>query len=319
MEISVIIATRNRSEALETISLPSLAKQEFKDFEVVIWDASDDDRSKVVVETFMQYHHDMLIRYFKAPRVGSASQRNDAVKVAVGNIIFFIDDDSEVSQDGLLALLEAFRDGSVCGAGLFVTDLRNSKEVRLSFKKKAFKAYTIIFRMSHEGKNNKVMLSGWNIYTNHRNFGEVEWLGGCSMAYRKELFEKFSFNEELQKFGGYAFGEDLEFSHRIARSKKKEKLLIIKKGYIIHHGASGGRFEKENKIASVIYNHFIIWRTAIFPYDSLSVFVFLWSLAGELLLFYSMGIIKRDKIRLRGASIGLKAIINSFNRRQQVL
>jgi len=47
MKISVVIATRNRSDALETISLPSLAKQDFKDFEVIIWDGSDDDKSKV--------------------------------------------------------------------------------------------------------------------------------------------------------------------------------------------------------------------------------------------------------------------------------
>ena len=42
MKISVIIATKNRADALEKISLPSLAKQDFKDFEVIIWDASYD-------------------------------------------------------------------------------------------------------------------------------------------------------------------------------------------------------------------------------------------------------------------------------------
>jgi len=84
LKISVIIATRNRADALEKISLPSLAKQDFKDFEVIIWDASDDDKSKIVVENFIQSHPDMIVRYFKAPRVGSASQRNDAVKVARG-------------------------------------------------------------------------------------------------------------------------------------------------------------------------------------------------------------------------------------------
>ena len=99
--VSVIIATRNRSEALETISLPSLAKQSFKDFEVIIWDASDDDKSKVVVKNFIKSHPDMVVRYFKAPRTGLPSQRNDAVKVAKGEIIYFIDDDSELSVDAI--------------------------------------------------------------------------------------------------------------------------------------------------------------------------------------------------------------------------
>ncbi|MGC8533888.1 MAG: glycosyltransferase family 2 protein, partial [Candidatus Parvarchaeum sp.] len=109
MKISVIIATRNRADALETISLPSLLKQDFKDFEVIIWDASDDDKSKNVVEKFIQSYPDMIIRYFKAPRAGLASQRNDAVKMAKGDIIFFIDDDSKVSKDGLTAIYEAFQ------------------------------------------------------------------------------------------------------------------------------------------------------------------------------------------------------------------
>jgi len=39
-KISVIIATRNRAEALERISLLALAKQTFKDFELMVWDAS---------------------------------------------------------------------------------------------------------------------------------------------------------------------------------------------------------------------------------------------------------------------------------------
>ena len=118
MKISVVIATRNRADALEQISLPSLAKQDFKDFEVIIWDASDDDKSKIVVENFIQSHPGIIVRYFKAPRVGLASQRNDVVKVARGDIIFFIDDDSEVSSDGLSALNETFKDKDVCGVGL---------------------------------------------------------------------------------------------------------------------------------------------------------------------------------------------------------
>ena len=314
MEISVVIATRNRSEALETISLPSLAKQDFKNFEVIIWDASDDDKSKVVVETFIQSHPDMMIRYFKAPRVGSASQRNDAVKVANGEIIFFIDDDSEVSQDGIFSLNEAFEDESVFGVGLPLKNLKNNKEKNFSFRSKISKIYSIIFSLQHEGKNRKVMLSGCNIWPSwgHEKFGEVEWLSGCSMAYRKELFDKFSFDERLQKFGGYALAEDVQFSHQILRNKKK--LIITEKGFIIHHEAMGERLENEKVFSARIYNRFIVWKTSIFPYNRFSAIVYLWSLIGELSKFYLMGIIRGDKRRLKGTSIGLKAIFDEIAR-----
>jgi len=35
-KISVIIATRNRAEALERISLPALVQQTFRDFEFIV-------------------------------------------------------------------------------------------------------------------------------------------------------------------------------------------------------------------------------------------------------------------------------------------
>ncbi len=61
--ISVIIPTRNRFEALKTISLPSLAKQDFKDFEIIVWDASDDDSSKKVIEEFKEKHLNMDLKH----------------------------------------------------------------------------------------------------------------------------------------------------------------------------------------------------------------------------------------------------------------
>ena len=118
--ISVIIATRNRAKALEAISLPSLAEQTYNDFEVIIWDASDDDSTKRVVEKYKSQHPWIDVRYFRAPRKGLASQRNDAVKVVRGNIVLFIDDDSEVSPNGLNAVIEAFLNPTVKGVGLRV-------------------------------------------------------------------------------------------------------------------------------------------------------------------------------------------------------
>jgi len=50
--ISVIIATKNRDAALRDISLPSLLAQDTVDFEVIIWDASDSDRSEKVSGVF---------------------------------------------------------------------------------------------------------------------------------------------------------------------------------------------------------------------------------------------------------------------------
>jgi len=262
--------------------------------------------SKIVVENFIQSHPDMIVRYFKAPRVGSASQRNDAVKVAKGDIIFFIDDDSEVSPNGLSALNETFKDKDVCGVGLGLKQIDQSNKT-LSFRKKIYIFYHVIFRLPHESKKRKVMLSGWNIWNDYdQNSCKVDWLNGGSMSFRKEIFDKFHFEEKLQKFGGYAFAEDVQFSHRLVRNKLK--VIISENGYVIHHPAKGGRLENERTTAAFIYNHFIVWKTAVFPYNKLSIFVYLWSLIGEITKEFISGIYHKDKLKIKGISMGLKAV-----------
>ena len=309
-EISVIIATINRAEALKTISLPSLAKQSFKNFEVIIWDASDSSSSKNTAKQFLLSYPEMTIRYFKAQRIGLASQRNDAIKVAKGKIIFFIDDDSEISNDGLYSLEKLFGNKKILGGGLKL-ESRTTKERPLNKKNRhrCANIYYSIFRMPHSGKKRLVMLSGGNIWpeAGEEHFEEVEWLPGFSMAFRRSIFDKFGFEEKLEKFGGYALAEDVQFSHRIFRNKMK--LMLSGKGYVIHHQSKGGRLAKAETFAAQIYNQFLTWKTAIYPYNKLSVFVYLWSLSGEILRYYLAGIFRNDFLKIKGVSMGLRAIV----------
>ncbi len=315
--ISVIIPTRNRSEALKTISLSSLAKQDFKDFEVIVWDASDDDNSKKAVEEFKEEHLDMDIKYFKAPRIGSSSQRNDAVKVAKGEIVFFIDDDSEVSKDGLSTIYKVFEDKNIVGAGL---PLKNFLSTKKSIKSKIIGFYYWIFILSNSSnlfcQKRKVHFSGWPCFPNGEKSGEAEWLSGCSMAYRKYVFSKFSFQEKLEKFGGYALGEDVYFSHNL--SENGLKLIISKEGYVIHHAASGGRLENERKVAARFYNQYIIWKNVVFSHKRISIFAYLWSVIGEIIFYGVTGLFPHERGRIRGIIIGLRAIMNEHGKNKTI-
>ena len=121
LSVSVIIATKNREDQLASISLPSLARQQdASSFEVVgSGTRATMAKSRTLVESFAAQHPGVIIRYFKAPRVGLARQRNDAVKEANGDVVFFIDDDSEVSPDGIRALADMFAaDDRVAGGCL---------------------------------------------------------------------------------------------------------------------------------------------------------------------------------------------------------
>lgn len=261
--ISVIIATKDRSNELVTVSLPSLLKQNSCDFEVVVWDASDDDRSLDAVNKIQPCFRDrgICIAYHIAPRTGSASQRNDAVKVARGVYVFFVDDDSEVSPDGISGLQECFENNpDAMGAALIVDEFidgsyRSVSGSRIDLLKDR------IFKFIGYRRTRKVNPSG-SAKGLYALSGPAEWLSGCSMAFRRRVFDSMGFNESLETFGPYALGEDIEFSHRVFLHYG-HPLFLAEKGKVIHKPAPESRFsESERFIASKLYNRYLTMKVA---------------------------------------------------------
>lgn len=253
--LAVIVATKNRSEAIGKYALASLEHSAFRDFVCVVWDASDDERTRKVVEdgawTFP-------LRYFKAPRSGLTSQRNDAVDYVLEHIpsaryVLFIDDDSKLSQDALEGILQTFGDEEVWGvnvphAPILEEDDNEGKEIRR--RARAFSS------------KSRVMTS----YLHNRgtcpepNGIDVDWLSGCGMAFRREVFEELElrFPEAFQRFGGYALGEDLALSFYLHR-KMGRKLKNAVSGTLRHYAAGGARLNVANMAASKWYNFHLLF------------------------------------------------------------
>ncbi len=313
MELSVVIATRNRSDALEKISLPSLGKQDFKAFETIVWDASDDERSKDVAEKFISFHPEMKIWYFKAPRKGLASQRNDSVRAANGEVVFFIDDDSEVSPDGISFLLNAFEsDEGLAGAALPMDDKLHLEMAEKNGRKgSAYKVVSRVFKtfffLDHETERSKVYLSG-HCGSQLKKPGYAAHLRGCDMAFRSEIFDDHEFEEKLQKISGWAFNEDLQFTQKLHRENKR--LLITEKGHLLHHSALNSRPQRKELVAMAIYNNFIVWKTAVCPFKKYSILIYTWSLIGQI-FYYLLIYLRHPKEKtciLKGIALGIKTI-----------
>lgn len=259
--ISVIIATKNRNEALKSISLPSLLRQESEDFEVILWDASDTDASEKVAQEFFPLFREKGIpfSFTYAPRAGSASQRNDAAACAKGDVLFFIDDDCEVSADGIASLRKGFDENPGCmGGALFLWEEDMEKE-KISSRKERWKN-TVYHTIGYK-RLRKVHPSGSSGGMSAPP-GPAEWLSGGSMAFRKQVFEAFSFNEKLESFGGYAVGEDVEFSHKIFLHYGFP-LIIFPEGRVRHHPWPGERNPlNEENIAMLFYNRYLLMTLA---------------------------------------------------------
>jgi glycosyltransferase involved in cell wall biosynthesis len=309
LKISVIIVTRNRAKALETISLSSLAKQTYNDFETIVYDASDNGHSKVIIEQFKLRYPSLQLSYFKASRVGLCSQRNDAVKVATGDILFFMDDDCEILEDGLEVLNDVFMlNPDIVGAALPLHP--PALTGHSLFIDRAVTIFNKIFLLNNYGDRSHVYLSGRSARCFHIP-GYVAMLPGCDMAFLKSVFSKHQFDERLEKFGGYAYNEDQQFTQKLWM--EGNKLIIANKGEIKHLNAPGNRWNNgREKIASIIFNQFLVWQTTIRPFTKYTTVFQIWSALGEIILlgsswlFYPIGYIDV----MLGIRDGLSSIVN---------
>jgi glycosyltransferase involved in cell wall biosynthesis len=299
--ISVIIATRNRSTAIAEISLPSLLRQNMVDFEIFVWDASDDDSTERAVLQFKRSFEQkgISLSFRRGARQYLASTRNDSVREARGDVIFFLDDDAEISSDGLSAVKRYFYDFTwLKGMGLPLHDVRPRFDKYVAhpflgaFLKLGYRFFT--------GKPSyrKIMNSTHNTAPIPDSPGIAEWLTGACMVYRKSVFEDLSFDEGLERFGGYAIGEDYDFSHRVWLYYGKPLLISIS-GFVVHHNVQAARISNGPVKAAAIYYNTARIRDGFRVYRPYKLLPFLWELRVgrtlSLLLMY--GIRPLDLIR----------------------
>lgn len=247
--IAVIIATKDRSQEIERHALASLERSEHRGFICVVWDASRDDATQRIVEGGSW---SFPLAYLKAPRIGSSSQRNDAVGHVLEHhpsvsYVLFIDDDTELSADALEGIEESFQDERVWGVDIpHVPGLDGEGRYASPFPETGARIVTSYLH------NRSVCPEPQGI--------SVDWLSGCGMAFRREVFEELGlrFPEAFQRFGGYALGEDVALSFYLKKKLGKE-LINARSGTLCHHAAGGGRPDVAGMAASKWYNFHLLF------------------------------------------------------------
>lgn len=307
--LSVVIVTRNRAEALERVALPALAAQRLPPREVLVWDASDGEEGREVVARFARAHPALAVRWERAPRRGSASQRNDALRQVGGEVVLFLDDDAALSPDGLEALAAAFADPTVAGAGLHICLTEEAAAVHQQ-RSRAERLLRRLFLLPCPGGRPVCQPSGWNRYTLGRYAGEVQWLCSCCAAFRREHLAGDPFEEALERFGGYAYAEDVLFSQRLWRAG--HRLVLSPAGSVFHDQAPGGRLESSGFWAARLYNGFVLWREGVFPFAPWTFPAYLWSGCGFALFLLLSGLATADAARLAGLFRGGWAIVSDL-------
>lgn len=253
VSLAVIIATKDRSGEIKRHALTSLERSTCRDFLCVVWDASQDEETRRVVEdgawTFP-------LKYFRAPRAGSASQRNDAVKQVLMHersirYVLFIDDDCELSQDALKGILTTFEKTGASVVNLPMhSHLEHGPYGLSSWVKK---------RLGWDHHGATEFLYNYGAWEEKRG-GGADWASGGGMALDVDVFRKYKcfFPEDFQRFGGYALGEDFAFSFFLHK-KMGMRIVNSLEGHFFHYPAGGARLNLANMAASKWYNFHLLF------------------------------------------------------------
>lgn len=225
--VSVIIITRNRPGYLREC-LANVFKQDYKVFEVVVVDSSDDWQSKRVVEQFPQIKY----VYFKNGKNQMPESRNLGIENSKGNIVAFIDDDCMVDKDWLNEMVKGYNLEGVGGVGGGIKKdiiFLQPDSVRVG-------------KISDEGE----FFTNWG--SDLKEMIEVDHLPGGNMSFKREAIQKTGWFD--QNYTGTNNGEETDYCLRVR--KCGYKLIFTSKACVDHYSASRG--SREHTIRGVFYN-----------------------------------------------------------------
>ena len=114
-KVSVIIAVYNCEVYIGRMLL-SMARQSFRDFEIIIINDGSTDETQVQIDRFIKQEKEIPVYSYTISNSGAGVARNEGMKYAKGDYWVFLDADDECQPDMLLNMLKGCEehDADVC-------------------------------------------------------------------------------------------------------------------------------------------------------------------------------------------------------------
>lgn len=191
--LSVVIPTRNRIACLQTL-LPSIERQSFQNFELLVIDQSDTPMTAALFDAVCSNTFLSRIRFTHLTRANRSHAKNVALRHARSDIVLFLDDDQIAPPDLFEAHVAMYDDPTIGGVSCRTIE-RNAPLI----------SSTDICRVTWYGR----MIAGYQSDVS----ADVETLVGGNMSMRAPLAKYAGEFEEL--FIGTSIFEEQDFSHRL--------------------------------------------------------------------------------------------------------
>lgn len=260
---SLVIPTYNRRDVLLRV-LPLTLRQTVPPVQVVIVDSSQDWQvTQDAVREIAADHPHIKLDYLKAATPSSATQRNQGIEQAIGEIVVMIDDDSFLYPDyveQIMAVYDADKGGVVVGVnGVNVPVMpddrataglqrkTNSPRERGAARNRIMRyrlgrwiSSQILFQDMHtlflkyEGERNQVVPADFA----HLNVVPMTFMSGHGLSVRRSIALAEPLDRSLRY---YAALEDLDASYRYGRHGI---LLRANEAKLHHFEVAGGRVKR---------------------------------------------------------------------------
>jgi glucosyl-dolichyl phosphate glucuronosyltransferase len=304
MKSTLIIPTYNRPKELREC-LSSILKQIRLPDEIIVLD--DGELHAMPLRENLE-QKGIQCYFVKKIQKGLTRSRNMGVKMAKGDIIFFLDDDVVLMPDyfqKLFMLYESGKDKNMGGISGVQVVLKPAKPIHfIEF------LYNIIFLIAPLQPGG-VTLSGFSEQNNmqrvnpFRKLAKTQTLGGSGFSFHKKVFRYFMFAEDYAD--GHCQGEDKDFSFRVAQ---KFNLYVQPSAKLIHHFSLIERPATYYRGRDIILSAYRLF-TQYIRRNRYEIALFYYSFSGVYIKFAIRYLLKRqagESERLRGFLDALKII-----------
>jgi glycosyltransferase involved in cell wall biosynthesis len=211
---SLIIPTRNRATLLFK-TLNQFIKYKIKFEEILVIDSSDKYDELFAKKICKKFS----VKFYRS-KPSTSLQRNLGLKLRNKNnqFVMFLDDDIFFFKDSFIRMNKSVNlyksDNNISGFGFNL--ITNKKKSFLD----SIKSSDIIKSMSlYSDQPGVVTKSGWQtIVSNIKSNVLAEWCTTQAVIYKSKFIKNIYFNKNL---GTYSYLEDLDFSFKVNKNKKK--------------------------------------------------------------------------------------------------
>ena len=293
MKVSIVIPTYHRRNDVDKC-LDSIIYQTNQPKEVIIVDNTPNNEIENLIRKRKNefIKKNIILKYVINLRENSHTiAQNIGIGHATGDIILFLDSDVILDKNYIKEILKIYKEKSkALGVQGFIQNQKKEKW----FIGTLSRIYDRIFFIHLDEKNKFRLLPSYGV--SWPSFVDeiinCEWLSGANNSYRKEILEKFKFDENLKKIG--FCDEDLPY--RIFK-KYPNSLFMTPHAKLIHKGSLEGRNPKKELVyMEEIYYLYLFYKNIEQTVKNKIIYV--WSRLGRLIYKMILWTLKPSKSKL---------------------